>query len=76
MTGEIELTGKISKIGGLEFKLMGAKKAGIKMAYVPLENKKDIDDIKKKYKELIDRSFEVVLFDNIDNVIEKILCTK
>ena len=75
MTGEIELTGRITKIGGLEFKLMGAKKAGIKIAYIPFENKKDIDDIKKKYKMLIDREFEVILFNTIDEVIEKILCT-
>ena len=27
MTGEIELTGKVSKIGGLDAKLAGAKKA-------------------------------------------------
>ena len=42
MTGEIELTGKITKIGGLEFKLNGAKKAGVKTVYVPKENEKDV----------------------------------
>ena len=73
MTGEVELTGQVSKIGGLDFKLMGAKKAGIKIAYVPLENKKDIEEIKEKYKQLIDNDFQVKLFSSIDEIIEEIL---
>ncbi len=73
MTGEIELTGKITKIGGLNFKLIGAKRAGVKQIYVPLENKKDLEDIKKKYNKLIDNNFKVDLFDYIDDIIDKIL---
>ena len=73
MTGEIELTGKVSKIGGLEFKLQGAKKAGIKIAYVPFENLKDVVDIKEKYKNLIDKDFNVKTFSNISDIIEEIL---
>ena len=73
MTGEIELTGKITKIGGLNFKLIGAKRAGVKQIYVPLENKKDLEDIKKKYTKLIDNKFKVDLFDYIDDIIDKIL---
>ena len=73
MTGEIELTGKVSKIGGLEFKLQGAKKAGIKIAYVPFENKKDIEEIKEKYKNLICKDFNVKIFANISEIIDEIL---
>ena len=73
MTGEVELTGKITKIGGLNFKLIGAKRAGVKQIYVPLENKKDLEDIKKKYTKLIDNKFKVDLFDYIDDIIDKIL---
>ena len=73
MTGEVELTGKITKIGGLNFKLIGAKRAGVKQVYVPLENKKDLEDIKKKYNKLIDNNFKVDLFDYIDDIIDKIL---
>ena len=73
MTGEIELTGKISKIGGLEFKLQGAKKAGVNIVYVPMENKKDIDDIKKKYVNLIDDNFKVILVNHINEIINEIL---
>ncbi len=74
MTGEIELTGKISKIGGLEFKLQGAKKAGVNIVYVPFENKKDVEDIKKKYKNLIDDKFTIKLVNHINEIINEILC--
>jgi endopeptidase La len=73
MTGEIELTGKISKIGGLEFKLQGAKKAGVNIVYVPIENKKDIDEIKKKYVNLIDDNFKVILVNHINEIINEII---
>jgi endopeptidase La len=73
MTGEIELTGKISKIGGLEFKLQGAKKAGVILVYVPIENKKDIEEIKKKYINLIDNNFNVKYVNHINEIINEIL---
>jgi endopeptidase La len=73
MTGEIELTGKISKIGGLEFKLQGAKKAGVILVFVPNENKKDIDEIKKKYINLIDDNFVVKYANHINEIINEIL---
>ena len=73
MTGEVELTGKITKIGGLNFKLIGAKKAGVKLVFVPQENSKDLDEIKTKYPTLIDKDFQVKLFDYIDEIIDTIL---
>ncbi len=73
MTGEIDLTGKISKIGGLEFKLQGAKKAGVKTVYIPEENKKDLDEIKQKYKNLIDDNFNVILVSHISNLVNCIM---
>jgi ATP-dependent Lon protease len=41
ITGEIEPTGKITAIGGLLYKLNGAIKAGIKIVYIPKDNKQD-----------------------------------
>jgi endopeptidase La len=73
MTGEIELTGKITKIGGLDFKLIGAKKAGIKLVFIPLENKEDLDEIKEKYKLLIDDDFKVEPVEYLTDLIDKIL---
>ena len=73
MTGEIELTGKITKIGGLNFKLTGAKKAGVTQIYIPLENKDDLDEIKEKYPQLIDNTFKVDTVEYMEEVIDKIL---
>jgi ATP-dependent Lon protease len=51
ITGEINLFGNISKIGGLEFKVMGALKANVKTIIYPTENQEDIDKIAIKYPE-------------------------
>ena len=44
MTGEINVGGNVSAIGGLEYKLSGAKVAGVKLVFVCEEN---LDDLKK-----------------------------
>jgi endopeptidase La len=54
ITGEIESDGKIAAIGGLRYKLTGAKKAGIKLALVPHANMEDIENIMKEDSNLID----------------------
>ena len=48
MTGEIDLSGNIKKIGGLISKLSGAKKAGVKTVLIPNENLEDLELIRKK----------------------------
>lgn len=73
MTGEVELTGRITKIGGLNFKLIGAKKAGVKLVFVPKENEKDIEDIQKKYINLIDDDFKIKFVEYVDELIDEIL---
>ena len=73
MTGEIELTGRITKIGGLNFKLIGAKKAGVSLVFVPKENEKDLEDIKEKYPKLMDDTFIVSYAEYIDDIIDEIL---
>ena len=49
MTGEIDLDGNITAIGGLDAKLSGAKRAGVKIAYVPEENYRDIEILKNNF---------------------------
>ena len=48
MTGEITMQGKITKIGGLQFKIMGGIKGGVTEFILPEENRKDYDLIKEK----------------------------
>lgn len=46
MTGEITLRGEVLPIGGLNEKLLAAKRAGIKIVLIPAENVKDLTEIK------------------------------
>ena len=46
MTGEIDLFGNVLMIGGLEAKLLGAIKAGCKIAIIPKDNEDDLNKIK------------------------------
>jgi endopeptidase La len=70
MTGEIDLNGDITAIGGLESKLIGAKKAGVNLVFVPQENEKDYKKILKKNSELFDDTFKIVLVDHISIVLD------
>ncbi len=45
MTGEITLRGRVLPIGGLKEKLLAAYRAGLKIALVPVENRKDLEDV-------------------------------
>jgi ATP-dependent Lon protease len=70
MTGEIDLNGNITAIGGLESKLIGAKKAGVNLVFIPQENEKDYKKILKKNSELFDDSFKIHLVNHISLVLD------
>lgn len=70
MTGEINLSGNITEIGGLDSKLMGAKKAGVKIALIPKDNEEDFNKILKEYPDLIEKDkFEVIIVTNIYEIL-------
>lgn len=48
MTGEINLQGQVTEIGGLEHKILGGVKAGIRKFLYPESNKRDFDKFWKK----------------------------
>ncbi|WP_164815564.1 ATP-dependent protease LonB [Clostridium perfringens] len=62
MTGEISIKGKVKPIGGVNAKILAAKRAGVELVIVPKENlssiTRDIDGIKivgvKKIEEVLD----------------------
>ena len=54
MTGEITLRGLVLPIGGLKEKSMSAHRSGLKTIIIPNENSRDIEDIPKEVKEMIE----------------------
>ncbi|KAJ2894504.1 putative atp-dependent protease la protein [Zalerion maritima] len=51
MTGEISLRGRITAVGGIKEKLIGALRAGVKTVLLPAQNKKDVKDLPVEVKE-------------------------
>ena len=49
ITGEINLQGMVTEIGGLELKILGGIRAGVKTFIYPKSNKKDFDKFLEKY---------------------------
>jgi endopeptidase La len=69
MTGEINLKGEVTEIGGLSQKLTGAKKAGATHVLVPLQNKPDLDKIISGENNVLDKNFKVTCVSNIWEVL-------
>lgn len=69
MTGEINLKGEVTEIGGLSQKLNGAKKAGATHVLIPLQNKPDLDKIMVGESNPIDSNFKVTCVSNIWEVL-------
>ena len=72
MTGEITLRGRVLPIGGLKEKLLAAKMAGIKQVLVPVENKKDVEEMDKEITDGLDLRF----VSTMDEVIERAMARK
>lgn len=53
-SGEMSLHGDILKVGGIKEKIIGAYNHGIKVVYIPLSNKNDLDSIPDYVKSSLD----------------------
>jgi len=76
MTGEINLKGQITAIGGLEEKIFGAKKAGATLVLCPKDNKKDVEEITDKFPNLFNENFEVKTIETIWDILDIVLTEK
>ncbi|MCK5533750.1 endopeptidase La [bacterium] len=66
MTGEITLRGNVFPVGGLKEKILAAHRLGMKIIVLPLENKKDMEEIPKN----IQKKMKFVLVKNMDEVLQ------
>jgi len=66
MTGEITLRGEVLPIGGLKEKLLAAHRAGVKLAIIPEENERDLEEIPRN----IRQQMEIKPVKWIDEVLE------
>ncbi len=69
MTGEVNLRGNVTAIGGLKEKLLAALRAGIKVALIPQENEKDIADLPA----IVKKEIEIVPVKTIEEVLSRAL---
>ena len=68
ITGEISLDGFVTEIGGLDLKIIGAIKAGVKEILYPAENIKDYNTFMEKYKET--HLIEGIKFHSVNTIQE------
>lgn len=76
MTGEINLKGQITAIGGLEEKIFGAKKAGAELVLCPKDNEQDLNEIRTKFPYLIGSNFNVRIVRNIWDILDVVMVDK
>lgn len=65
MTGEITLRGNILPIGGLNEKLLAARRVGIMNVIIPKDNERDIDDIN----DLVKKDMNIIPVSHINDAI-------
>ncbi len=72
ITGEICLQGNVTAIGGLDLKIIGAIRAGVKKILYPKDNSKDFKEFSNKYSNLLD-NIEFFEVSNINDVLKYML---
>ncbi len=65
MTGEVTLRGNVLPIGGLNEKLLAAKRVGITTVLVPRDNRKDVEELSP----VVTQDLEIVYVDHIEQAV-------
>lgn len=68
MTGEITIRGRVLPIGGLREKLLAAKRAKIKTVIVPVQNKRNIEELES----YIVEGLEIIYATTMDDVLKHV----
>ena len=69
MTGEITLTGRILPVGGIQDKVLAARRAKVKTVLVPARNRADVQELSEDMKKDID----IRLVDTVAEVVHVVL---
>ncbi|MCD8484517.1 hypothetical protein LRY60_02810 [Candidatus Woesebacteria bacterium] len=72
MTGEVTLRGRVLPIGGLKEKLIAAHRAGVKQAFIPKQNEKDLVDVPEKVK----KDITIIPVEHVSEVLDQALIWK
>lgn len=66
MTGEISIRGRVLPIGGLKEKLLAARTAGMKKVCIPVDNRKDLQEISEE----ITEGMEIIPVESMEEVLD------
>jgi len=69
MTGEITLRGKVLPVGGIKEKILAAHRAGVKKILLPVENRRDLEEIPANVK----RDLKFIFVEHMDQVLKEAL---
>tara|TARA_Y100001970_G_scaffold37677_1_gene46554 strand:- start:7250 stop:10447 length:3198 start_codon:yes stop_codon:yes gene_type:complete len=70
ITGEMNLSGNVTKIGGLDLKILGGMRGGVTHFLFPKENEADYNKLIEKYDENFFKNIKFTMVESIKEVIE------